>query len=209
MNLLKVVSAALLSFAVSDALAPQVGAHNTAKYTGIPFVVAGSCPQYDSSVSSKFVTVNKQLQLQSLIDDAGNAGFEIYASSPSSGTLPTTAGTIPEGILTFNIAGLPSTGFVYYFVQYSDGSKLPVTNILPVNGVVTVPANNATNIPGSSVIAVQVYFYTAISSGTFATVTATNFRYNNSVLNLDTTITDQSATGTTVPPSNFCNITNQ
>ena len=116
MSFPKLLPMALAFLTASIVSSPQVGAHNTAKYTGVPFAVAGSCPQVDPSVSSTFVTVNRQLQLRSVVNDDLGSGFEVYASVPGSGALPATAGTIPEGVLTFNISAVNRFCFLFYSI---------------------------------------------------------------------------------------------
>ena len=194
-SLFAVGIAALLLVAVT---VPSAGAHNTSKYTNIPFVVAGACPSVGPASSAKIVSVNGIASLQVVTDDAANGGGEVYCSSPSTGTLPsTTTGTFPEGVLSFNFS-TPASGVTWgSYAFYSDFPTTDVDITPVVNGnTVSISATNPTT-PGAGVVSLLFYPYAA--TGTTAKVTMNNFLYNRSKLLFDTTITDESAAGI-----NFC-----
>ena len=194
--------AALIALSASSASAP---AHNQAKYTNIPFVVAGSCPQYNSAdsgnYSAQFVSVNKSLILQVVTNSVAWAGFEIYCSNPGTGTLPgTTTGSYPEGTLTFNFTSTTPVTNWDTFVYYADQPTTTGGANVSVSGnTVSITANSPNITPGANVVNIQIYPETTGTGP--STVTMSNFRYNNTAVLNDTTVTDQSAaTG-----NDFCN----
>ena len=199
----KVFLLGITALTVLSGSEPNVAARNPAKFTNIPFAVAGMCPQYDSGVSSKVVSSLGQAKIQVVSNGEGDAGFDVYCSNPSSGTLPDTAtGTFAEGALTFNIAGLPTAGTLRGNVTYTDSTQ-SLFSVAPVSGVVTIPANNPT-IPGSAVIDIKVQVTTngghpPFEGPPYATVTISNLHYKNAALLVDTTVTDQGPEGI-----NFC-----
>lgn len=205
MKLSKIFSIGLVALTAIAVSTPKVSAHNGLKYTNIPFIIAAACPVNDPAVSSKLVSVNGRLSVVSVIDDDFNSGWEIYCSTPGTGSLPSPTapeGTIPEGTLTFNISGLPSGGSVEGSAVYTDNPAEFVTLAPVVSGsTVTVPVNNPATTPGSPVIVIQIAPVTA--SGT-ATVTSSNIRYNNSPVLFDTTATDINNVGVDGTNITFC-----
>lgn len=183
-----------ISFAALTALAistPSVTAHNNAKYTNVPFVVAASCANIDPGVSARFVTTGGVTKLQLYANNYGESGAFIFASSPgtpgrSSNIAPTPTSTFPEGVITFNVSGLPSGGVVESYVQYADGSS-SLGLAASVNGIATIYANAPTITPGSPVTYADFAVLTG-TSGLFATVTCSNFLFNNQPLLLDTSL---------------------
>ena len=197
MKLSKFCSIAAAAVASLVIVAPNAESHNSAKYTNVPFVVAGSCPSSDSAVSARIVTINRVATLQVVTDAQGSGGCEVYCSAPGTGTLPSgAAGTFPEGILTFNFSTSSPGVAIGAAAFYADEPTTPIfiTPITSANRVSFSVTNPTT--PGARVISVLVYAITA--SGT-AAVSMNNFSYNSSALLFDTTVTDQSSDGI-----NFC-----
>ena len=190
---LKSVLFGIISFTTVIVSTPDVYARNPARYTNIPFIVTASCPNFDSSASSKYVSTTNGLVIQAVVAGIENAGFEYYCSSPGTGTLPNTStGSFPTGTMTFNISGLPSTGYIETGVYYTNGPAVYAGPSFST-GTVSVPAN----VSGvGNVKAIQIYL-----GGTSAptTVTMSNFRYNNVAALADTTVTDQSDSS-----ANYC-----
>lgn len=169
---------------------PAVFAHNTTKYTNIPFVVAGGCLPLDGC-STQILPINGTAVLHVVNNGISNVGGEIYCSVPSTGTLPAQAtGTFPGGTLTFTTSltsgvTFPATAF------YSNAPTTPVS----LTGVVSGNTVSITASPtsGNSVVCLAWAAYP--TSGTIV-VNMSNFRYNNAPVLFDTTVTDY---GTTAP----------
>lgn len=170
MKLSQISTAGLTALTALAVTTPDLHAHNLAKYTAVPFVQPGYC----SGPTAKWVNVNGKLSIQVTVDDQ-DAGFAIFNSVPTSGSLPGPAtGTIPAGNYSFTISGLPSTGAS--FVQWSlPANTSPGTTIY--NGTVTF-----TVAPG------QNSFFGYIENPSSAiTYYLSNFRQNNIPILADTT----------------------
>lgn len=194
MKLAKELSVGLVALATIAFSAPNVEAHNPAKYTNVPFVVASNCPNINSSSSVSWVSVDGTTQLQVNTVERAVTGFEVFCSSPSSNSNPATAlGTIPVGTYSFNITGSTSSisNIEAYSVSSTDAHN--TTAVTTTNGVATVTIPTPSS---GSLVAVQFEVNTTSSSN--VTVNLSNFRVNNSSIALDTTQTDMST-----PPDGY------
>ena len=180
-------SLALASVAIAT---PAVNAHNSTKYVGIPFVVAGTCTNAPGQSTAQFITVGHTLQLKLATNTQLRDAFaEIFSSTPgapgrSTVGLPVTS-SFSEGILTFNVGGLSPGATLAVTAIYTNNSLNPL--VVNSNGPVTFPANE----PSVAGVPVSVIFAELISSSPGATSSATlsNFTYNGKPLLFDTTLT--------------------
>lgn len=206
MKLSKIFSVGLLALSVVAVSAPSVMAHNTLKYTNIPFVVPAFC----SSATASVVSTGGKATVQVSAPSTGFGGWEVYCSVPTSGTLPTTAtGTFSQGTLTCNFTSnvtlIPTSGptqncGAWTYVNNAGASEFAVAATTLSGNVMTLSCTNAT-FPSAPVIAVG--FGMSPSTGTI-TATFNNFRYNNSPLLFDTTVSDSSAAVNAAGTENFC-----
>ena len=147
-KLLSLGSVVLTAFTVSIS---NAGAHNPDKYANVPFIVPGNYLTNDPGVSSGFVNSGGQSVLRVVANGEGDSGFKVYASVPGSSegaytnvfNTPSQMGPFSQGIITFNISGLPSSGTVSYDVSYTTAQTARQATIS--NGLVTIPANAGTS----------------------------------------------------------------
>lgn len=208
---MKAISLAISLMALNVMALPAGLAHNLDKYTNVPFAVAASCPQYDNldggSYSAQFTTVKGTQTLKVVTDFFGWAGFEVFCSVPTTGTLPNSSSqSFPEGTLTFNYSSTAPMNFTSdpnsaAYAYYTDNptSTVQLHPVITAN-TVTIPINNP-GTPGANVISVGFAPGVGTVGSGSATMYFSNFRYNNAPLLIDLTVTDQSSAGI-----NFCTL---
>lgn len=192
----RVFFAGLVALAALTAM-PESPAHNPVKYANVTFVVPCACPQFNSSVSSSFVSVNGQTQLRVVADKDDEAGFAVFDSVPGSNSgaysgisPPPVGGTFSQGSITFNAPGLQTSGAKVFFNAFFTSGTTEVGGVATINGnTVTIPVTNGT--PGAQVDRVNVFVVTA-NPGPTSTFFFNAFRPNNQPLLGDSTFTDTS-----------------
>lgn len=204
MRLSRAFPIGLAALTACSLLAPTVGAHNTAKYSNVPFVVPGLC----GTATANFVPLNGALGLlETVTSNTGLAGFEIYCSSPSTGTLPTTTtGTFSQGNFTCNYTSsvplVANTNFFGGLLVNNAGTTESTTPIPTVTSNTITLACTNTSFNSAPVIVARMGVESA--SGVTTTVTFSNFRYNNSPILYDMTVIDSSSATNTAGTFDFC-----
>lgn len=166
-----ICSTGLVAFMAVVLSAPNVAAHNPAKYTNVPFVVAANCPNDSSTSSANWVNLNHSTVLQVNTNNEAVVGSEIFTSVPSSNSTPSpSSGTIPVGTYSFSVSGATSAISninAFYISSTGDFNDIDMTI---VNGVasVTIPT------PSSGSL-VSVQFAVQTSSSSNITVFLSNF----------------------------------
>lgn len=209
MKLSRIFSIGLVALTALSLSAPNVSAHNTLKYTGIPFIVPGACSPGTASV----VSINRTASVTCTGPTTGFAGWEMFCSSPSTGTLPsTTTGTFAQGTLTCNFTSNttlipftgsnPGTANCEGFLQVNNAGTTEYLLVVPTisGNTMTMSCINGT-FPSAPVI---VAFFGVGEGPTSVTSTFNNFRYNNAPVLLDATNVDSSSAENAAGTFNFC-----
>lgn len=199
MKLSKIFSIGFVALTALSLSAASVSAHNSVKYTNVPFVVAGLCTTGgDVALSSSvnYISQNGKLVLQvnSANQDApgsGYAGWEVFTSFPGvnpGNITPSPTTTAPSGTYSFTLSGLPSSGNTLVVVSLDALGNTEQTEGPVSNGPVSVVAPAADDV-GSPIVSVVFWIFN--SSGALTSpYTVSNFTVNNQPLLIDTSHQD-------------------
>ena len=170
----------------------NIEAHNSDKYTNIPFVVAAACTGGSATVN--YVNQNGALGVRvtngyvEASDSFG--GWEVYTSFPGVGSgnsSPSATTTAPAGTYSFNISGLQGSGNQLGCDTTDSGNNHNFVMISITNGPVSVTAPPPH--VGNSISAISFWAMNT-TTGVVAPYFVTNFKVNNAALLIDTTHTD-------------------